>query len=266
MDDLLARELSKRKEFLERIIKEKSAVIAQGGPGGRLRCVDRQGRPEYYWRNNPKNTTGIYLPPSKHDFAALVAQSTYDQMVLSYAQEELRCLNKLAKQHQLHNVEGIYCSYGLHRKALVDPIWIPDDEFVTNWLQQKYSKNIISEDAPAYYTKRNEKMRSKSEIIISDILTDLNIPYLYEKPLLLQGFGWIFPDFTALNVRLREIRYWEHFGKMGDSEYVDRNLDKILAYEKNGYYPGTQLIITHETDMKPVDTRLLRNVAIHYLT
>ena len=108
-------------------------------------------------------------------------------------------------------------------------------------------------------------MRSKTEVLISDILTDLQIPYLYEKPIFLSTWGWVFPDFLALNVRLRKVRYWEHYGKMDDPGYCERNLNKLLAYEKDGIFPGTNLIITHETSKNPVDTRLLVEVAKHYL-
>lgn len=265
MDDFLAKEMNRRKKFLEEIIKEKSAALRDGGPGGRLRCVDRNGRAEYYWRQDTKSKSGIYIPSGDRDFAAQIAQNTYDQMILSYAREELRCLEQLAKKHQLHNIENVYDSYGFHRKALVNPIWVPDDEFVEKWLRQTYNKKPFKEGEPAFYTKRDEMMRSKTEVLISDILIDLRIPYLYEMPLFLQSYGWVFPDFTTLNIRLRRVRYWEHLGKMDDPGYSEHNLEKILAYERNGYFPGTELIITHETSKRPVDTRLIVDIAKHYL-
>ena len=237
MDDYLSNALNERRRFLEDIIREKRAALKNGGPGGKLRCVNRQGRAEYYWRKDAKNTTGIYIPVK----------------------------DQLAKKHQLHNIENVYTSYGFHRKALVDPIWLPDDEYATNWLQQTYNKKPFKEGEPVFYTKRNEKMRSKTEVLISDILTDLHIPYLYEKPIFLSSWGWVFPDFLALNVRLRKARYWEHYGKMDDPGYSEHNLNKLLAYEKDGIFPGTDLIITHETSKNPVDTRLLVAVAKHYL-
>lgn len=58
VDDFLAKELNRRKEFLEKIVIEKTAALAQSGPEGRLRCVDRNGRPEYYWRKDGKDVTG----------------------------------------------------------------------------------------------------------------------------------------------------------------------------------------------------------------
>ena len=62
VDDFLALELNRRKDFLEKIVIEKTAALAQSGPEGRLRCVDRNGRPEYYWRKDGKDVTGTYIP------------------------------------------------------------------------------------------------------------------------------------------------------------------------------------------------------------
>ena len=52
---------------------------------------------------------------------------------------------------------------------------------------------------------------------------------------------------------------------MGDPDYCADRLEKILDYERDGYFPGTHLIITHETQDRPADTRLLEAVARHYL-
>ena len=59
VDDFLAKEMNRRKKFLEKIIKEKSAALRNGRPGGRLRCVDRNGRAEYYWRQDTKSKSVI---------------------------------------------------------------------------------------------------------------------------------------------------------------------------------------------------------------
>ena len=81
MDDFLALELNRRKDFLEKIVIEKTAALAQSGPEGRLRCVDRNGRPEYYWRKDGKDVTGTYIPVGRQEFAAALAQRNYDQAV-----------------------------------------------------------------------------------------------------------------------------------------------------------------------------------------
>jgi len=72
--------------------------------------------------------------------------------------------------------------------------------------------------APELYTAKGERVRSKSEIIIADSLMRAGVPYRYEFPIILNGYGKIYPDFTVLNVGLRKELYWEHLGMMDDSE------------------------------------------------
>ena len=189
MDDFLALELNRRKDFLEKIVIEKTAALAQSGPEGRLRCVDRNGRPEYYWRKDGKDVTGTYIPVGRQEFAAALAQRNYDQAVLNYAKEELRLIKQLAKKRSAHKIEAVYEEYGFARKALVNPIWIPDDEFVAKWQQTNYKKRVFKEGDPEYYTKRGERVMSKTEILIANILADLGVPYLYEYPLFLVATG-----------------------------------------------------------------------------
>lgn len=108
-------------------------------------------------------------------------------------------------------------------------------------------------------------MRSKTEILIANALNKHGIPYHYEKPLYLDGYGTIHPDFTVLNVRLRKEFYWEHMGLMDDVDYAEKALQRITAYEKNGYFPGTELILTHETQKYPMDSRLIDKMIRRYL-
>ena len=181
MDDFLALELNRRKDFLEKIVIEKTAALAQSGPEGRLRCVDR--------RKDGKDVTGTYIPVGRQEFAAALAQRNYDQAVLNYAKEELRLIKQLAKKRSARKIEAIYEEYGFARKALVNPIWVPDDEFVAKWQQTEYKKRVFREGDPEYYTKRGERVMSKTEILIANILADLGVPYLYEYPLFLHARG-----------------------------------------------------------------------------
>lgn len=70
------------------------------------------------------------------------------------------------------------------------------------------------------------------------------IPYKYEKPLYLKGYGIVYPDFTFLSKRTRKEIYWEHEGRMDDSEYAKTAIKKIKTYEDNGIYLGENLILT----------------------
>ena len=96
-------------------------------------------------------------------------------------------------------------------------------------------------------------------------LDDLVLPYIFEFPVYLPDRGWVFPDFTILNVRLRKAYLWEHLGRMDDPGYLVSNISKLKSYEKEGYYMGDNLIVTFETKDSPIDTRQVDRLIKHFL-
>jgi ATP-dependent DNA helicase RecQ len=92
-----------------------------------------------------------------------------------------------------------------------------------------------------YKTKKGDLVRSKSELIIANLLVDENIEYEYEKKLFYTDNRWIEPDFT-ITLGDKEI-YWEHLGMIGTESYDRRWLEKLSIYET--YFPG-QLVTTYE--------------------
>ena len=81
----------------------------------------------------------------------------------------------------------------------------------------------------------------------------------------LKGYGWVNPDFRVLNIRLRKEFIHEHLGKMDDPEYAVKNIAKLNAYMRNGYFPGKNLIITFETQSAPFDARIMDDIIEQYL-
>ena len=79
------------------------------------------------------------------------------------------------------------------------------------------------------------------------------VPYRYEYPLKIRGWGVFYPDFYALNVRTREEFILEHFGMMDNPEYLRKFMKKTRIYEKNGIYFGNNLLCTFETSADPLD-------------
>lgn len=87
-------------------------------------------------------------------------------------------------------------------------------------------------------------VRSKSEVIISNLLHQYHIAYQYEEKLDYGEDGkWIEPDFT-LHLADGRILYWEHIGLLGQAQYDSDWLKKLSIYES--YFPG-QLIKTYES-------------------
>ena len=74
----------------------------------------------------------------------------------------------------------------------------------------------------------------------------MNIPYCYEVPLYLKGYGYVKPDFKVLNVATRK-EYWEHYGMMDNKDYIIKALKKKNSYLSNNFIVGDNLIETYES-------------------
>ena len=150
-------------------------------------------------------------------------------------------------------------------KELVIP-WIESEEdFLCKWQEYEFQGLGYAEDTPEFYTQKGERVRSKSELIIADMLEKENVPYRYECPIFLKGFGKVYPDFTVLNKRKKKELYWEHFGMMDDPVYAERAMKKIRTYEQNGYCAGLDLILTFESKNVPISQKQISNIIESFL-
>jgi exodeoxyribonuclease V alpha subunit len=85
-------------------------------------------------------------------------------------------------------------------------------------------------------------VRSKSEVIIANMLFEREIPFKYEVPLYAPDGTFYLPDFSVM--WRGEEWYWEHFGMMDDESYRHHNETKKKWYTKN--FPD-RLIATYES-------------------
>jgi ATP-dependent DNA helicase RecQ len=86
-------------------------------------------------------------------------------------------------------------------------------------------------------------VRSKSEVIISNILYRSNIPFEYEKKLFYSSNKWKEPDFTI--EYSGKTWYWEHLGLLGDEKYDAGWAEKKAIYVKMGIMSA--IILTKES-------------------
>ena len=215
----------------------------------------------------PGERTGHYIPVSQRELARALAQKGYDQTILRHAQEELKRIEKLENARQ-RTVEEVYEHYSSPRKALVNPIRLPDDEYVQKWLSVKYKQPGFDEKAPKFFSRKGLRVRSKSESDIADILDDFGIPYFYEPPLQLEDRGRLVvirPDFKVLNTRTMQVYYHEHLGMMGDPAYAKNALRRLDLYQENGFFIGEQLLITYEAGGVQFNEKQFENLILRYL-
>ena len=131
---------------------------------------------------------------------------------------------------------------------MITPIIIPDEMYVQAGEQEYYNTNPYYPEQKVYPTKKDELVRSKSEVMLADMYFEMGIPYRYEAELVLKGGKKKYPDFTLLKMNTREIIYHEHLELLDDEEYREANFAKLEEYKKNGIYLGKNLIVTYEAE------------------
>ena len=100
---------------------------------------------------------------------------------------------------------------------------------------------------------------------MGDYFESTGLKYKYECPVCLEPYGMVYPDFTFLSEKTRKIVYWEHEGMMDNADYAKAAIQKIELYEKNGIFPGENLILTFETSTSGINMELVRKQVQKYL-
>ena len=256
--------LKERKQYLLHLRREKEKALVRA-PEGCLRICKHGGKMQHYHRKDFKDTSGTYIKQKDIRLAERLAQKDYDKKVIQSAEKEINAISKYLAAVPGKSVEEIYKSLHKERQHLIQPILQTEDEYIADWEQVDYSGKDFDIYSSKLYTAKGERVRSKSEVIIADTLNREKIPYRYEYPIYVEGWGTVHPDFTVLNIGERKEMYWEHLGMMDDLTYVEKALDKINVYAQNGILPGKNLILTFETSKAPLNQKIVQIMIEQYL-
>lgn len=255
--------LIEEKIHLEKLIKICKAQL-EDVPEGRLRVSMDKGRIRYFKCTN-ENKIGTYINKENRDIARKLAQKEYNQKILTKALRRLKQITNILKDYEDKEFENCLYSEHIARQILIEPVEQTWENKVEEWKRIEYTGNEFREDAVEIYTQNGERVRSKSEKILADYFYYHNIPYKYECPLKLKGYGVVYPDFTFLSKKTGKEIYWEHDGMMDDTIYVQNAIKKIEAYEKNDIFPGERLILTFETSQSVLRNDIIETMVEKYI-
>lgn len=202
------------------------------------------------------DTLQKYISKNNIDFAKRLAQKSYDEKVEKFAENALKALAKACKTVGAFEKAAATDSISKPRAALISAITKTDQEYAAIWQSRTYAHKQFYEDAPAHFTQKNERVRSKSEVLIADTLSRFEIPYHYEYPVKLKcsdgTYQTLHPDFIVLDPHTRREYLWEHLGMLDDPAYLTDALSRYNLYLSNGIFPGRNLIYTIETKSSPL--------------
>ncbi|MBR4993838.1 MAG: hypothetical protein IKY04_06270 [Lachnospiraceae bacterium] len=255
-----AKRLSHIKEVVERNLVD--------APDGSLR-VSRNKRQTMLMHctgeNEKSRLRGNFIKKQDRDIAVKLAQKEYDLKLLNLVNKRLKQITPIQREYTDDEIESVYKRLHEVKQKMVKPVEEPWEQKLGNWKNTPYEGKGFEIGAPVILTKKGERVRSKSEKILADTFYDYGIEYKYECPLVLKGFGTIYPDFTFLKKGSDKELYWEHDGRMDDPDYCNSAIRKIDSYIKNGIFPGERLILTFETANCILNDVTVRRLIENYL-
>lgn len=126
--------------------------------------------------------------------------------------------------------------------------------------QKFYEENLI------HKTKNGIMVRSKSEVIIANMLVDNGIDeFKYEERLQL-GDTFKIPDFTFEDAASGSYIIWEHLGMLGNSDYKESWEKKKKLYAEYGFSEENgNLIVTEDSLDGGIDSQIIQEKINQYL-
>ena len=126
--------------------------------------------------------------------------------------------------------------------------------------------SVFLQEGLIHRTSKGLAVRSKSELIIAEALSNAGIEFEYEKPLSLGG-SIRYPDFTIDDEISGRIIFWEHLGMLEREDYR-RSWEKKLAwYRSQGVLPADEgdgpngmLVTTSESSSAGFDSSAVQTV------
>ena len=102
------------------------------------------------------------------------------------------------------------------------------------------------------------KFRSKSELNIAQLLTELGYEFVYETEFEIMDGVNEYPDFTIWVPEIGRSFILEHFGLLDKKDYKSDAGWKINHYIEIGVLPGRDIVFTYESDKLPLDIDLVK--------
>lgn len=261
----LKENMSARIRFLEEL-RELCRKSLKKAPEGSLKASRHGKGYQYHHRTEKSGPNGNYISKKDRGLAKALAQKEYDQKLLKSVEAEIKALQRALSSLPNIPAEELYDTFPDSKKCLIEPYYEPAERLKERWASAEYEGNFYHPVNTGFETDLGEEVRSKSELYIANQLFKAGVPYRYEYPIWLEGYGTVYPDFVILNVRERKEIIWEHLGMMDEPEYAAKVVRKLAAYEANGYYLGENLIITMETKEQPLDVRQVKRLVLQRCT
>lgn len=247
------------------MIRKNVAVRIDGLPEGEVRIYQQKknGKTYVYYKRIMNNGSGFFITKDQNVLRALslktfltINLSLIDQYIMSL-QEAVRSAEKISVQEILRQMPERLCdflSFDSGEESIATQSAVQKKR-KAEFLNAEYPAFILSDTQIKHVTSDGTIVRSKSELIIYELLLQYHITFRYEKPIIIGGMEYR-PDFTIL-LPDGKVIYWEHAGMMTKEEYRERHKKKMDAFESAGIVPWDNLIVTYDDRYGNININLI---------
>lgn len=243
--------------------------MLENAPKGGLTHQTKNGHAYYYHQvksSDSKKWKKTYIRKRNMKFAQQLAQKEYLEDIMIKLNEQIQALTQFITCYNETALEQIYEKLPDERKQLIIPIIPGVKEKLKEWDEETYEPYDAYSEYKVYETDRGEMVRSKSEVIIANILNQHKscLDYKYERPLKLMDKSGkeivIHPDFTIINKLSGKIYYYEHVGRLDETRYATDFVKKMELYTANHIMQGKELLMTYEATGAPLNVACVRKI------
>lgn len=161
---------------------------------------------------------------------------------------------KLSSIRNINRKEFIAANYGWLGEDAVESIFRREE--LASWADGPYERSDYRADERKMMTSRGLAVRSKSELMIAEMLYRFGIPFRYEAVIHVNEKLVLNPDFMILCPDGTVI-IWEHEGLVTKASYIEWQRRKAEYYAMLGYVPWKNYIVTYDTEDGNIDMRVI---------
>lgn len=257
---VVAKELQQSRAARKECIRKLSGL-----PEGTLRAEKRNGKIYYRTRRDGKS---VYVKREDSEIVGLLKERKRLETMVKVIDKNIEALQQ------------VYDSYCPYSEAYIEKL-IPESyrhdsacskkidgkyDSPEDWANAHYRKKEWKQNyrIPGQVTLKGDRVRSKSELTIANMLYTMGIPYHYEEEVVLSGIK-VAPDFVIYVKSKNRFVILEHFGRMFDPGYQSEYGSKVGLYISNGYMPGRDLFMTYDDKDGNLDTKQIEELIEMYL-
>jgi len=257
---------------------ETANVELNNTPAGKLSQVKRNGKMTYFQvvplitegrigekRINGRREKRISIN-KRPDIIRGLARKAYLETEIEILKHDIELIEKVANMYIDNFADDILTKMPERIKQLPETYFFKPSrnlydkttsmlaEQMKKWAEEPFEQSTYKPELKDKTTARGIKVRTKSEVIVSEKLDSFKLPHRYEQMIYIDNYAFS-PDFTILTKK--GVYYWEHAGKVNDPRYLSHHKWKMGMYERAGIVPWKNLIVTYDDENGGIDTRII---------